>query len=283
MSGIEELQSHKCFGGWQKVFAHDSKSTACDMEFAVFVPPATEHQKCPVLYWLSGLTCTWENFVAKAGAQRAASEYGIILVAPDTSPRGVDIQGQDESYDFGSGAGFYLDATENPWSKHYHMYSYVTQELPEIIEHHFPIDPDKQGIFGHSMGGHGALVAALKNPDFYKSVSAFAPIVNPADVPWGQKAFSGYLGQDSQKWNTYDASSLTAQSGWDRPILIDQGTDDNFLYEQLQPEVFEKACAIAGIDLTLNMREGYDHSYYFIASFIEGHIKWHTRNLQATL
>jgi len=191
----------------------------------------------------------------------------------------VNIEGEDDSYDFGTGAGFYLNATENPWSGHYHMYSYVTRELPELMEQKFPINPERQGIFGHSMGGHGALVCALRNREIFNALSAFAPIVNPMDVPWGKKAFSGYLGDDPEKWANYDASRLIQTSRWDRPIRIEQGSDDNFLYEQLQPEVFEKACREAGKELILNKREGYDHSYYFIASFIEDHIKWHADQL----
>lgn len=280
MAKIEEIKAHKCFGGWQKVFAHDSDSLNCRMEFAVYLPPQAETQKCPVLYWLSGLTCTWANFVEKAGAQKYAAAHGLILVAPDTSPRGVNIDGENESFDFGSGAGFYLDATQKPWSDHYHMYSYVTTELPEVIEHNVPIDTDRQGVSGHSMGGHGALICALKNPDLYHSISAFAPIVNPIDVPWGQKAFSGYLGDDRAQWQTYDATRLAATSQWDKPILIDQGTGDNFLKEQLQPEIFKDACDKADLDLTLRMQDDYDHSYFFISSFIGEHIEFHAKHLK---
>lgn len=279
MSDLEEIKTHKSFNGWQKVFAHDSVPLNCRMEFAVYLPPQAESQSCPVLYWLSGLTCTWANFVEKAGAQRYAAEQGIIIVAPDTSPRGVKIEGEDDSYDFGSGAGFYLNATQAPWDKHYHMYDYVTDELPGLIEKNFPVDAGRAGISGHSMGGHGALICALKNPEQYKSVSAFAPIVNPLDVPWGQKAFSGYLGDDQSAWESYDASRLAATSQWDKPILIDQGTGDDFLNEQLKPEVFKDACDKADIDLTLRMQDGYDHSYFFISTFIGEHIDWHAKQL----
>lgn len=280
MTKPEEIKAGKCFDGWQKVFAHDSSALKCRMEFSVYLPPQAESRTCPVLYWLSGLTCTWANFTEKAGAQKYAAEHGLILIAPDTSPRGVDIEGEDDSYDFGSGAGFYLNATQTPWAGHYRMYDYITDELPALVKQNLPVDAGRTGIFGHSMGGHGALICALKNPEQYKSVSAFAPIVNPIDVPWGQKAFSGYLGEDKTAWEEYDASRLAAATEWNAPILIDQGTGDNFLNEQLQPEVFEKACQNAGIDLTLRMRDGYDHSYFFISTFIGEHIEWHAKNLK---
>ncbi len=276
---LQELQSHRCFDGEQKVFSHDSYSTGCSMEFAIYLPPAirSSSHPLPVLTYLSGLTCTWENFLAKAGAQRLAAELGIILVVPDTSPRHLDLPGENDHYDFGTGAGFYVDACQPPWDKHYRMFHYVTEELPSLIAEQFSVDPQRQGILGHSMGGHGALICALKKPRQYRTVSAFAPIVNPMDVPWGIKAFSGYLGEDRKQWRAYDASCLIADSKWRRPILIDQGTADNFLHTQLQPDVFADACQQAGIDLTLRMQPGYDHSYYFIASFIEDHIRWHAR------
>ena len=279
MTKLEEMKAHKCFGGWLKVFAHDSDALNCRMECAVYLPPQAETQNCPVLYWLSGLTCTWANFIEKAGAQKYAADHGIILVIPDTSPRGVNIEGEDESYDFGSGAGFYLDATQKPWSDHYHMYSYITKELPGLINELLP-SSGKASISGHSMGGHGALICALKNSDFYKSVSAFAPIVNPCDVPWGQKAFSGYLGDDRAQWEAYDASRLAATTKWAGPILIDQGTGDNFLNEQLQPEIFKDACDKADLDLTLRMQDDYDHSYFFISTFIGEHISFHAKHLK---
>lgn len=279
MTNLKQKKAIRCFGGWQYVYEHHSQALDCPMEFAVYVPPQAETNKpLPVLYFLSGLTCTWENFAAKAGAQRYAAEHGVVLVAPDTSPRGVNLPGEDDSYDFGSGAGFYVDATKEPWARHYNMYSYVTDELPTLMAGNFTIDKDRQGIMGHSMGGHGALVCAMQNPELFQSVSAFAPIVNPMDVPWGQKAFTGYLGETQKKWAAYDATRLVDAGSWSRPVLIDQGTDDQFLGEQLQPEVFAKSCKQAGIDLTLNWRDGYDHSYYFIASFIGEHIAWHMRN-----
>lgn len=276
MTELTQLEAHRCFGGWQYVYRHPSPTLACDMELAVYVPPQAEARDgLPVIYFLSGLTCTWENFAAKAGAQRYAAEYGAILVAPDTSPRGVDIEGEDDSYDFGSGASFYVDALRQPWVRHYCMYSYIVDELPALIGRNFPVNDERQSLMGHSMGGHGALVCALRNPGLYKAVSAFAPVVNPVDVPWGQKAFSGYLGEDRELWAQYDATRLVGQNKWPRPILIDQGTDDPFLGEQLQPDIFRDACQSAGVDLTLSWREGYDHSYYFIASFIGDHIAWH--------
>ncbi len=274
------LKRHACFGGTQTVYRHRSEATGTPMEVAVYRPPQAERGPCPVLYYLSGLTCTWENFTAKAGAQRYAAEHGVILVAPDTSPRGLDLPGEHESYDFGSGAGFYVDATQEPWSAHYRMYRYVTEELPEWVAQTIPeADPARQGIFGHSMGGHGALVCALRNPGRYRSVSAFSPIVAPSQVPWGQKAFSRYLGPQAEAWLSYDATALAASSAWRSPILIDQGTADEFLETQLKPELFEEACRSAGIPLTLRRQEGYDHSYYFISSFVGDHIAHHARLL----
>jgi S-formylglutathione hydrolase len=251
------------------------------MEFAVYSPPQAANGPVPVLTYLSGLTCSWENVCVKAGAQRFAAREGMLFVAPDTSPRGFDFPGEHESYDFGSGAGFYVDATEKPWATHYRMYSYVTEELPALIAAKFPADGARQGIFGHSMGGHGALVAALRNPQRYRSVSAFAPIVAPSQCPWGEKAFSGYLGPDRAKWADYDATELIAKSGWRSEILIDQGSADGFLESQLKPELFQKACEAAGAKLTLRIQQGYDHSYYFIATFMEDHFAHHARQLQA--
>lgn len=278
---LETLKKHACFGGVQGVYRHPSAETGTAMDFAVYVPPqAAAGGKLPVLYFLSGLTCNWENFTVKAGAQRYAAEHGLILVAPDTSPRGLDLPGEHDSYDFGSGAGFYVDATQEPWAKNYRMYSYVTQELPGLIAAEFPADPVRQGIAGHSMGGHGALVCALRNPGKYRSVSAFSPIVAPSQVPWGQKALGQYLGPDRQAWQAYDATSLVESTAWDRPILIDQGTADEFLTEQLRPELLVGAAAATGIPLNVRHQPGYDHSYYFIASFIGDHIRHHAEQLR---
>ena len=279
---ITTISRNKSFGGIQGTYSHESRETGCVMRFGVFIPPQAEAGAVPVLFWLSGLTCTEENFVAKAGAQRIAAELGLALVAPDTSPRGLKIPGEDESYDFGSGAGFYVDATEAPWSRGYRMYSYITQELFTLVAGTFPVDAARVGIFGHSMGGHGALTLALKNPDRYKSVSAFAPICSPLRCPWGEKAFSGYLGADRAPWREYDATALIEDRGWAGPaILVDQGTGDQFLDGQLKPELLAKACGEAGVALDLRMQQGYDHSYFFIATFIEDHLRFHALNLSA--
>ncbi len=251
------------------------------MRFAVYRPPQAEAGAVPVLTYLAGLTCTEETFMIKAGAQRLAAEAGLMLVAPDTSPRGTGIAGEDEDWDFGTGAGFYLDATAAPWEAYYNMYTYVTAELPGVIAAEFPARAGAASIFGHSMGGHGALTIALKNPGTYRSVSAFAPIVAPTQVPWGEKAFSGYLGPDREAWRNYDATELVAGSRFDGTILIDQGEADQFLTEQLRPELFEAACAAAGQPLTLRRQPGYDHSYYFIATFIADHIAHHAAALAA--
>ncbi|WP_157089294.1 S-formylglutathione hydrolase [Oceanibaculum pacificum] len=278
---LEILKKHACFGGVQGVYRHPSAETGTAMDFAVYLPPQAEAGgTLPVLYFLSGLTCNWENVTVKAGAQRYAAEHGLILVAPDTSPRGLDLPGEHDSYDFGSGAGFYVDATQEPWSRHYRMYSYVTQELPGLVAAEFPVDTARQGITGHSMGGHGALVCALRNPGKYRSVSAFSPIVAPSQVPWGQKALGQYLGPDRQAWRAYDATCLVETTAWDRPILIDQGTADEFLAEQLRPELLVGAAAAAGIPLNVRHQPGYDHSYYFIASFIGDHIRHHAEQLR---
>jgi S-formylglutathione hydrolase len=278
---METLSESRAFGGVQGVYRHASKATGGPMELGVFTPPQAEAGPVPVLTYLSGLTCTWENVTVKAGAQRFAAEHGLLFVAPDTSPRGGDLPGEDDSYDFGSGAGFYVDATREPWSGSYRMYSYVTEELPALLADHFPADTARQGITGHSMGGHGALVAALRNPDRYRSVSAFAPISAPSHCPWGQKAFEGYLGPDREAWRRYDACELAASSGWRGPILVDQGDADQFLEEQLQPERLRRACADAGLELELRYQPGYDHSYYFIATFIGDHFAHHARLLNA--
>ncbi len=276
----ETVATNACFGGTQGVYWHASQQLDCDMRFAVFVPPQAESEPRPVVWWLSGLTCTEENFTVKAGAQRMAAELGLVIVAPDTSPRGVNIPGEDDAYDFGSGAGFYVDATVEPWAKHYQMYSYITGELPALIFKHFPARADRQGIMGHSMGGHGALTIALKNPETYATVSAFAPIVAPSQVPWGQKALAAYLGDDPAAWADYDATALVT-SGKTHPstILIDQGTADNFLEEQLRPELFVDACQAAGQHVDLRLQPHYDHSYFFIASFIDDHLRHHAAGL----
>jgi len=269
----------KCFGGRQQTHEHASITCNCSMRFGVYLPPQAANAPVPALYWLSGLTCTEENFATKAGAQRYAAEHGVALIHPDTSPRGLDLPGEDESYDFGSGAGFYVDATMEPWSRHYRMYDYVTRELPEYVEANFPVQRGVRSIFGHSMGGHGALVCALRDPDAYRSVSAFAPIVNPVEVPWGMKAFTGYLGEDLEAWKAYDACELVKKGGSKLPLFIDQGDADNFLHEQLQPERLRQACEAADHPLTLRMQPGYDHSYYFIATFIGEHIRYHAEYL----
>ncbi len=279
--GLEVISEQRCFGGVQRFYAHAAETTACMMRFAVFSPPAAERGPVPVLYYLAGLTCTEETFTIKAGAQRHAAEHGLMLVAPDTSPRGCGLAGEDADWDFGTGAGFYLDATQAPWSAHYRMYSYVTAELPALVAANFAARSGAQGIFGHSMGGHGALVCALRNPELYKSVSAFAPISAPMRCPWGRKAFSNYLGADEENWRDYDASALVASDRRCPPILIDQGADDPFLARELYPGVFEEACAAAGQPLRLRMQAGYDHSYYFIASFIEDHLRHHAGALNA--
>jgi S-formylglutathione hydrolase len=279
--GLTTLEQRRCFGGIQGVYRHDSSATGTAMAFSVYEPPQAARGPVPVLYWLSGLTCTWANFTEKAGAQRYAARAGLMIVAPDTSPRGTDFPGEHDAYDFGSGAGFYVDATEGPWARNYRMYSYVTAELPALINAHFPTDAERQGIFGHSMGGHGALITALKNPDKYRSLSAFAPISSPTRCPWGEKALSGYLGPDREAWRTYDASLLAAGSGWRSEVLVDQGTGDDFLHEQLKPDLLREAFAAAGIPLTLRYQAGYDHSYYFMASFMAEHIAHHARLLKA--
>lgn len=273
------VSEHYCFGGKVGFYSHPSEICSGEMRFAVYQPPQATSQPVPVLYFLSGLACTEENFIVKAGAQQFAAEYGLMLVAPDTSPRNTGIEGEDKDWDFGTGAGFYVDATQEPWRSHYKMYSYVVHELPALIAEHFPIQQERQGILGHSMGGHGALVCALRNPSRYRSVSAFAPIAAPMRCPWGQKAFTNYLGLDRESWRAYDASELVRRAGYNRPILIDQGTADPFLAEQLLPEVFEQACAAVGQPLTLRFQQGYNHSYYFIATFIEDHIRHHAAAL----
>jgi len=279
---IESLSSHRCFGGTVGFFRHAAASTASAMRFAVFTPPAAAHGPVPVLYCLAGLTCTEETFMVKAGAQRAAAELGLMLVAPDTSPRGLGLPGESDAWDFGAGAGFYLDATEAPWSAHYRMYTYVTQELRTLVNTHFPADPRRTGILGHSMGGHGALTLGLRNPAIYRSISACAPICAPRRCPWGRKALGGYLGEDHGQWADYDAAELAARvpdASRRAPILVDQGLADPYLAEQLRPDLLEAACRLSGLDLTLRRHAGYDHGYYFIAGVIEDHLRHHLRIL----
>ncbi len=274
---MERIEHRACFGGWQDVYEHASPTLGCSMRFAVYLPPQAEAQKLPVLYWLSGLTCTEQNFITKAGAQRYAAEHGIILVAPDTSPRGDGVA-DAEGYDLGKGAGFYVNATQAPWAAHYRMYDYVVHELPALIEAEFPAT-GARAISGHSMGGHGALTIALKNPGRYRSVSAFSPIVAPTQVPWGEKAFAAYLGEDRAAWRAHDTVELIAQATERLPLLVDQGDADEFLRTQLKPELLQAAAAAAGHPLTLRMQPGYDHSYYFIASFIGDHLAHHAEAL----
>jgi S-formylglutathione hydrolase len=281
VTALETLAEHRCFGGVQGYYRHESRECGSPMRFSVYRPPAAESGSVPVLYYLAGLTCTEETFAIKAGAQRVAAELGLMLVAPDTSPRVPRLPGDDAAWDFGLGAGFYVDATCEPWSRHYRMCSYVTRELPEIVGANFPARAGARGIFGHSMGGHGALVCALRNPGRYQSLSAFAPIAAPSRCPWGTKAFSGYLGGDRKAWAEYDASELIARQRFPGRILVDQGSSDPFLREQLLPEAFEKAAREAGQDLELRRHPGYDHGYFFIASFVEDHLRHHAAALRA--
>jgi S-formylglutathione hydrolase len=277
----ELLNEHACFGGLQRFYQHQSTATGLPMRFSIYLPPGAQGQQLPVLFYLAGLTCTEETFMTKAGAQRVAAREGLVLVAPDTSPRGAQLPGEADSWDFGLGAGFYLDATEQPWARHYRMYSYIL-ELRELVLAHFPVDPQRTGIFGHSMGGHGALVLALRNPTLFKSVSAFAPIAAPIRSPWGKKAFSGYLGADQSAWQAWDATELMASMGqppFPDGILVDQGLSDKFLAEQLYPDAFEQACRACQQPLELRRHPGYDHGYYFISSFIEDHLRFHRQRL----
>lgn len=276
---MQMLEEHRCYGGWQQRWQHHSATLNCPMTFSLFLPPEGKKTPPPVLYWLSGLTCNDENFTTKAGAQRVAAELGIILVMPDTSPRGEDVA-NDAGYDLGQGAGFYLNATQAPWAAHFRMYDYLRNELPALIETEFNVS-DRRAISGHSMGGHGALMLALKNPGYYCSASAFAPIVNPSRVPWGQKAFSAYLGDDKARWAEWDSTELllASRSADAIPMLIDQGDNDQFLADQLQPAVFAEAARQKDWPLTLRIQPGYDHSYYFIASFIEDHLRFHAEYL----
>lgn len=277
----ELLNEHACFGGVQRFYRADSQAIGLPMRFSVYLPPGAEGKRLPVLFYLAGLTCTEETFMTKAGAQRVAAQEGLILVAPDTSPRGAGVAGEIDSWDFGVGAGFYVDAVQEPWARHYRMYSHIL-ELRELVLAMLPADPARVGIFGHSMGGHGALMIALRNPELFRSVSAFAPIAAPIRAPWGQKAFGGYLGPDQAAWRQYDATELMndmAGAPFPGGILIDQGQDDKFLAEQLYPEAFEQACARAGQPLSLRRHAGYDHGYYFISTFVEDHLRFHRRLL----
>jgi len=278
---MELIESHASFGGTQRIYRHESKTIGLPMRFSVFMPEEASQKKVPALFYLAGLTCTEETFPIKAGAQRFAAQHGIALISPDTSPRGANVPGEADAWDFGVGAGFYVDATQEPWAKHYRMYSYVRDELRETVLNELAVDGEKLGIFGHSMGGHGALMLALRNPDIYRSVSAFAPIAAPTRCPWGEKAFSGYLGNDREAWKQYDASELVAKTTqkFAEGILVDQGLADNFLAQQLNPDVFEAACKTAGQPLTLRRHEGYDHGYFFISTFIEDHLAHHARVL----
>ncbi len=271
----------RCYDGTMGFYTHKSEATGTEMSFGVYVPPQARHARLPALYWLAGLTCTEETFMIKAGALRLASEHGLVLVAPDTSPRGAALAGEDDDWDFGTGAGFYLDATAQPWARHYRMARYITRELPPLIEGHFPVRAGVRGIFGHSMGGHGALVTALRDPSAWRSVSAFAPIANPIAVPWGQKAFSNYLGDDRAAWADWDASELMRKQPYPGRILVDQGTVDPFLETQLHPEALEAAAAASGQDLLLRRQAGYDHSYWFIQTFMADHIAHHASLLAA--
>ena len=277
MSAFEKVESRASFGGVQSVWSHRSRALNCAMKVAVYLPPQAKGGRVPVLYWLSGLTGTEQNFITKAGAQAHAAQHGVAIVAMDTSPRGEGVP-DDPAYDLGQGAGFYVDATREPWSRHFRMAEYVADELPGLIEASFPVT-DRRALSGHSMGGHGALVLAMRNPGRYRSVSAFAPIVAPSQVPWGEKAFAAYLGDDRAAWRAHDATELVATAEERLPILIDQGDADEFLEKQLRPELFHAACAAAGHPLTLRMQPGYDHSYYFIATFMGDHVAHHARAL----
>ena len=278
MSTLQRIEHRACFGGWQDVYRHQSSALDCTMQFALYLPPQAADGQVPVLYWLSGLTCNEQNFITKAGAQRYAAEHGIAIVAPDTSPRGDDVADAD-GFDLGKGAGFYVNATQAPWAAHYRMHDYVVDELPALLEANFPLT-DARAISGHSMGGHGALVIALRNPGRYRSVSALSPIVAPSQVPWGQKAFAAYLGDDLEAWQAYDASALIAGAQERLPLLVDQGAADEFLSTQLRPELLRVACAMADHPLILRLQPGHDHSYYFIASFIGEHIAHHATALR---
>lgn len=278
---LEKLSEIRSWDGQQLRFSHNSTTLNCDMNFSVYLPPQATLESVPVLYWLSGLTCTDENFVQKAGAQRYAAEHGVAIVCPDTSPRGEGVPDDSNGeWDFGLGAGFYVNATQSPWNVHYNMYDYLTEELPTLIADNFPIQADRCSIFGHSMGGHGALTIALRNPERYKSVSAFSPIVAPTQCPWGEKALGNYLGGDREAWKIYDSCELIAAGAPQMPMLIDQGEADNFLEEQLKTELLEQVCKETGYNAIIRRQVGYDHSYFFIASFVGSHIGFHAQALK---
>jgi S-formylglutathione hydrolase len=283
IASLTVRSQQRAWGGVQGFYQHESSAVGGPMRFGVYLPPAAQSgAKVPAVYYLAGLTCNEETFVIKAGAQRAASALGLAIVTCDTSPRGARFRGDDESWDFGQGAGFYVDATEEPWSSAYRMYSYVTRELVDVVEAHLPVAPGARGIFGHSMGGHGALVAALREGDRYRSASAFAPVVAPSQVPWGQKAFAGYLGPDRAAWLAYDAAELVRSHRFEGTLLVDQGTSDAFLERELRPEIFRDACGAAGQPLDLRLRDGYDHSYYFVSTFVEEHRRHHAAALRGS-
>lgn len=277
---MERIERHACFGGWQDVYQHQSMVLGCEMKFAVYLPPQAKKQACPVIYWLSGLTCNEQNFMTKAGAQQYAAQHGVIIIAPDTSPRGSQVA-DDDAYDLGQGAGFYVNAQQAPWNTHYRMYDYIVSELPDLVAKHLPVT-DKCSISGHSMGGHGALMIGLRNAVRYCSVSAFSPIVAPSQVPWGQKAFTAYLGEDKAIWSDYDTVKLIEQAATLPPILIDVGTADPFYQEQLKPELLASICDKKQFEYSLHLRDEYDHSYYFISSFIGEHIAFHAQYLNYT-
>ena len=277
---LETVEEHRSHGGVQGVYRHASSSTGTEMTFSVFVPEHAPGAKLPVLWFLSGLTCTHANVTEKGEYRAACAEHGIVFVAPDTSPRGDEVP-DDEAYDFGKGAGFYVDATEAPWAQHFRMRSYVERELPALLEVHFSVDMQRQAITGHSMGGHGALTIGLRNPDRFRSISAFSPIVSPLNCPWGEKAVGGYLGVDHDAWREYDACALIADGARVENVLVDQGTADNFLEDQLKTDLLVEACDAAGIPAQIRMQDGYDHSYYFISSFLAEHVGWHARHLKS--
>jgi S-formylglutathione hydrolase len=276
---METVSTNKSHGGVQGVYRHESRETKCTMTFSVFTPPQAERGPVPVLWYLSGLTCTHANVTEKGEFRAAAARHGVVIVAPDTSPRGPDVPDEADNWQFGSGAGFYLDATQEPYAKNYRMFSYVASELPELVAAHFPVDMNRQGIFGHSMGGHGAITLALKHPDRFRSCSAFSPITQPSTADWSRPALEKYLGPDEKTWRTYDTTLLIADGARFKEFLVDQGSADNFLQGGLKPWLLEEACAKAGIPLVLNMREGYDHSYYFISTFMAEHIAWHAARM----
>jgi len=277
---MEKISENLSFSGMQTVWCHQSSATNCKMTFALFLPPQAQQGEVPLVWYLSGLTCSHQNVMDKGEYRRIAAELGLAIICPDTSPRGADVPDEADNWQFGQGAGFYLDATQEPYAHHYRMYSYITQELPQLVAEHFPIDINRQGIFGHSMGGHGAITIGLKNPGRFKSVSAFAPIAQPSTAGWSRPAFEKYLGKNEQNWRAYDATLLIEDGYRLDHLLVDQGSADNFLEDGLRPDLLRIACEKANIALTLNMREGYDHSYFFISTFMADHLNWHNQHLQ---